>query len=273
MSSSSATCRHLTSPTIISPESFRGHWHRSLEKLRNVSLSNNKLQGLFPVFSVGIVLLIEVAGRNSFCKPAPGPCDSRVAALLEMAVALGYQLELANSWMGNNPWAATGCLGVHCDAKRRNITIVDFSSRNISGSISSNLADLTSLSRIILWNNRLQGLIPEILTRLPLLEFLDVSCNNLSVKVPNFAIFVRLELTGNRFEESVSHEFNKTWIIWIAIATTVVVGFPIACLIVYLIYCCKKKKNSMPATIPSGEMEATETDLSDTSRIENTEGG
>lgn len=180
----------------------------SLKTLRNVSLSNNNLQGPFPVFSAGTVL-IDVAGRNSFCRPVPGPCDSRVATLLEVAAALGYPLELANSWTGNNPCTAAGWFGVSCDAKRQNITIINFSSCKFIGTISPCLADLTSLRRIILRDNRLQGSIPERLARLPRLELLDVSYNNLSGRVPNLSIPVRLELTGNHFEESVSRGPKK----------------------------------------------------------------
>lgn len=51
-----------------------------------------------------------------------------------------------------------------------------------------------------------------------------------------------------------------------------VVAFLVACLVVYIIYWCKKKESSVLVTIPSGEIEATETDLVDTPILQNTEG-
>lgn len=57
--------------------------------LRNVSLSNNKLQDPFPLFSAQNIS-IDVGGKNSFCKTVPGPCDARVTILLEVAAGFGY---------------------------------------------------------------------------------------------------------------------------------------------------------------------------------------
>ncbi|KAF3456656.1 hypothetical protein FNV43_RR01310 [Rhamnella rubrinervis] len=72
----------------------------SISSLRNVSLANNKLQGPMPVFPSNVKL--DLSGTNSFCKDIPGPCDTQVTTLLEVAGALGYPLRLADSWEGND---------------------------------------------------------------------------------------------------------------------------------------------------------------------------
>lgn len=130
----------------------------------------------------------------------PGPCDARVTILLEVAAGFGYPLELASSWTGNDPCTDSRWLGIGCDAKANDIVVLDFSNRNFSGTISSNVAELTSLKKIVLSNNRLHGSIPESLAALPVLQLLDVTNNNLSGKVPKFRSSVTLKLSGNHFD-------------------------------------------------------------------------
>nr|CAD1820245.1 unnamed protein product [Ananas comosus var. bracteatus] len=116
-----------------------------LSNLQTFDVANNYITGIIPRSLTSIPreatervpTLVIIIGLKYF-GPVVGPN--------ELLLLVGWVV----TWMGNNPWTATGWLGVHCDAKRRNVTIVDFSSRNISGSTSSHLADLTSLSRIIL---------------------------------------------------------------------------------------------------------------------------
>ncbi|KAI3409025.1 Protein kinase domain-containing protein [Psidium guajava] len=163
----------------------------ALPSLKNVSLDNNKLQG--PVPSSGSGIHITYGGTNSFCNTVPGPCDPQVAALLEVAGALGYPITLADSWPGNDAcqgWGAISCQG-------KNVTTVTFSKRGFSGTISPAFANLNSLRTLMLNDNNLTGAIPDSLTTLTQLQALDVSNNNLSGLIPVFPASVKLTTTGN----------------------------------------------------------------------------
>ncbi|KAA8548355.1 hypothetical protein F0562_000039 [Nyssa sinensis] len=166
----------------------------SLPKLVNISLQNNKLQGPVPVFGDGVTATIGTT--NSFCKSTPGPCDPQVTALLAVAAAIGYPMNLAESWVGNDicqqQWAF-----ISCDSQGKNVTIVNFGKQHFSGTISPAFASLASLRILYLNDNNLTGSIPDSLTTLPHLQNLDVSNNNLSGPIPVFPIAVKLNTTGN----------------------------------------------------------------------------
>ncbi|XP_074580482.1 receptor protein kinase WSS1-like [Curcuma longa] len=162
--------------------------------LKNVSLSNNVLQGSFPQFASKSVAL-DIDKGNQFCLPAPGPCDPRVTVLLDVAAGFGYPALLANSWEGDQPCGADW-VGVTCDAQG-NVIVLNFANQHFGGKISPAFSKLTSLRQLILSSNDLAGSIPRSLTQLPHLQLLDVTNNSLSGKVPTFGTSVRLKLDGN----------------------------------------------------------------------------
>lgn len=165
----------------------------SISSLLNVSLANNKLQGPMPVFPSNVKL--DLSGTNSFCKDTPGPCDTQVTILLEVAGALGYPLRLADGWEGNdacNSWTFIGC------DSDGNVITVTLSKQHFTGTISPAFANLTSLKNLLLNDNNLSGSIPPSLTALPQLQVLDVSNNNLFGEIPTFPSRVKLTTTGNR---------------------------------------------------------------------------
>ncbi|XP_020107311.1 receptor-like kinase TMK2 [Ananas comosus] len=176
-------------------------------QLVRIELQSNHLTGPIPDLS-NLTLLQSFQARDNdltgivplSLRTVPGPCDARVTILLEVAAGFGYPLELASSWTGNDPCTDSRWLGIGCDAKANDIVVLDFSNRNFSGTISSNVAELTSLKKIVLSNNRLHGSIPESLAALPVLQLLDVTNNNLSGKVPKFRSSVTLKLSGNHFD-------------------------------------------------------------------------
>nr|CAD1830328.1 unnamed protein product [Ananas comosus var. bracteatus] len=126
-----------------------------------------------------------------------------VKPLFDVAAALNNPPELIKSWKGDNPCRggrAGSWEGVLCDATATVVSVVDFTGRNFSGTISPHFADLTGLTEILLAGNRLQGPIPDSLTTLSFLQLLDVTNNDLSGKVPKFALNVTLKLSGNHFD-------------------------------------------------------------------------
>ncbi|KAI4364320.1 hypothetical protein MLD38_020428 [Melastoma candidum] len=163
----------------------------SLPSLVSVNLDSNKLQGPMPDNPRNIKLIL--GDSNSFCRDVPGPCDSQVTTLLEIAAALGYPLTLAESWTGND--ACAGWTYVTCQGK--DVIVITLSKQGLWGTISPAFAKLTPLKSIYLNDNDLTGSIPSSLTTLTQLQTLDVSNNNLSGSVPTFPPSVSLITSGN----------------------------------------------------------------------------
>ncbi|KAL6967969.1 hypothetical protein U1Q18_033772 [Sarracenia purpurea var. burkii] len=166
----------------------------TLPKLVNVSLDDNKFQGPFPSFPNGVQ--VNLGTTNNFCNSKPGACDPQVTTLLEVAGAFGYPMALAESWSGNNPckdWE-----GVSCDSKG-SVTVLNFGKKGWIGTISPAIANLTSLTSLLLNDNNVAGTIPPGLANLPQLRLLDISNNNISGEVPDFGSGVTLKTTGNPF--------------------------------------------------------------------------
>ncbi|KAM7489143.1 hypothetical protein LguiB_026627 [Lonicera macranthoides] len=167
----------------------------NLPKLANISLQNNKLQGPLPVFKSGVKNLL--GSTNSFCLSTPGPCDPQVTVLLEVAGAIGYPMNLAESWQGND--ACQRWTFISCDSLGKNVTTVNFGKQQYVGTISPSFANLTSLRSLSLNDNHLTGSIPNSLTTLTQLQTLDVSNNNLSGPIPVFPPSVKFTSSGNLF--------------------------------------------------------------------------
>ncbi|XP_010424954.1 PREDICTED: receptor-like kinase TMK3 [Camelina sativa] len=164
-----------------------------MNTLATVNLTNNHFQGPTPLFgkSVGVDIFKKT---NSFCTDAPGgPCDTRVDILLSVAESFGYPVKLADSWKGNDP--CVNWVGITCSGS--NITVVNLRKQGLSGTISSSLANLTSLETINLSDNDLSGPIPAELTTLPKLRTLDVSNNDIFGTPPKFRETVNVVITGN----------------------------------------------------------------------------
>ncbi|XP_019437448.1 PREDICTED: receptor protein kinase TMK1-like [Lupinus angustifolius] len=168
----------------------------TLPSLKVVNLTNNNLQGSPPVFENGAKVDNNMnTGRNQFCTKIPGqPCSPLVNTLLSVVEPLGYPLRFAESWEGNDPCANTWT-GIVCSGG--NISVINFQSMDLSGSISPSFATLTSVTKLLIANNHITGTIPTVLTSMPLLQELDVSNNNLYGRVPSFREGVVLKLGGN----------------------------------------------------------------------------
>lgn len=164
----------------------------NLKSLKVVNLTNNFLQGPMPVFSNGVAVDMS-NDTNRFCLPTPGQCDSRVNTLLSVVKLMGYPQKFADNWKGNDPCA--DWIGITCN--NGNITIVNFQTMGLTGSISPEFASIKSLQRLILADNNLTGSIPVELTTLTALAVLDVSNNQLYGKVPAFQSNVIVKTNGN----------------------------------------------------------------------------
>ncbi|XP_010246532.1 PREDICTED: receptor-like kinase TMK4 [Nelumbo nucifera] len=163
----------------------------SLPNLLNVTLQNNKLQGPYPQFKSNVNVVVGTT--NNFCNQKPGPCDPQVTALLALAGGFGYPVSLSDAWDGND--ACQGWSFVTCQGK--NVSVINLGKQHLSGTISSAIANLTSLRNLYLNDNNLTGPIPSALTGLTQLQTLDVTNNNLTGKIPDFPQSVTLKTSGN----------------------------------------------------------------------------
>ncbi|KAL8516592.1 hypothetical protein ACS0TY_015020 [Phlomoides rotata] len=164
-----------------------------LPKLQNVALQSNSFQGPMPSFRPDVQ--VNLGTENHFCLPTPGPCDPQVTALLEVAGAMNYPMELAESWEGNDAckqWAFITC-------EKGSVTVVNFAKQGWPGTISPAYAKLTNLKSLFLNDNKLVGTIPQSLTTLKQLQILDLSNNNISGKIPAFSPSVTVKVSGNAF--------------------------------------------------------------------------
>ncbi|KAJ0038334.1 hypothetical protein Pint_22482 [Pistacia integerrima] len=170
----------------------------NLPGLSTVNLTNNLLQGPTPKFDTSKIRVDMRTGSNSFCLDDPGfPCASQVNILLSIAESVGYPVVFAQSWKGNNPCDASQIWkGISCDSGG-SITVVNFQNLGLTGTISSNFSQLTSLRHLLLSGNSLTGTIPTELTTLSKLEKLDVSNNHIFGKVPKFRQNVIVNIHGN----------------------------------------------------------------------------
>ncbi|XP_068662234.1 receptor protein kinase TMK1-like [Aristolochia californica] len=168
-----------------------------LPSLRKVNLTNNFLQGPVPKFDSSVVT-DDFTQNNRFCLDKPGPCDPRIDALLSIAKPLNYPERLASGWQGNDPcgsWTGITC----ASGPVGSIDVINFQGMGFSGTISPNFTLFTSLSKLVLADNNLTGVIPPELGTLPYLILLDVQNNSLTGKVPKFNPKVTLRTEGNQF--------------------------------------------------------------------------
>uniref|UniRef100_A0A161ZXP7 Leucine-rich repeat-containing N-terminal plant-type domain-containing protein n=1 Tax=Daucus carota subsp. sativus TaxID=79200 RepID=A0A161ZXP7_DAUCS len=159
---------------------------------KSLDLNNNHFMGPIPRFK-GVNASYRT---NSFCQNDPGlPCAPEVMALLEFLDGVNYPPRLVSSWSGNNPCDGPW-LGLICNANRE-VTMINLPKFNLSGNLSPSIANLHSVSEILLSSNNLTGRIPASWVNLKSLKLLDVSGNNLSPPIPRFDSSVKLNLNGN----------------------------------------------------------------------------
>ncbi|KAF9593300.1 hypothetical protein IFM89_021056 [Coptis chinensis] len=128
--------------------------------------------------------------------------------LLDIAGAMGYPMNLTQSWPGND--ACHGWTFITCDSQGKNVTVINFSKQHFLGTISPAYGDLASLRNLLLNDNNLTGSIPDGLIALPQLQVLDVSNNNLTGKIPSFPPKVNVKTS---FSSIQSKHIISFWVV------------------------------------------------------------
>ncbi|XP_022766964.1 LOW QUALITY PROTEIN: receptor protein kinase TMK1-like [Durio zibethinus] len=157
--------------------------------LDNLDLNNNQLMGPIPIFKASNVTYAS----NKLCQATQGLlCSPEVMALLGFLGGVNYPPRLVSSWSDNEP---CNWVGIRCNSGK--VSIINLPHYNLSGTLSSSVAKLDSLSQIRLQSNNLSGPIPSNWTSLKSLETLDLSGNNISGPLPKFSSTVKLVTAGN----------------------------------------------------------------------------
>ncbi|KAL8129427.1 hypothetical protein V2J09_018582 [Rumex salicifolius] len=150
-------------------------------ELSKLDLNNNHFMGPIPKFKAKNVTYVS----NSFCQSAEGlPCAPEVSALIDFLGGLNYPSRLVSSWSGNDPCGG-GWLGLSCNSNQK-VDVINLPRYDLNGTLSPSIANLGSLSKIILKNNNITGSIPLNWTALTSLTLVDLSGNNLSPPFPKF---------------------------------------------------------------------------------------
>ncbi|KAH7439739.1 hypothetical protein KP509_04G074100 [Ceratopteris richardii] len=130
---------------------------------------------------------------NGFCSDKRGvPCTQEVEALLGFLGGVGYPMDLAMSWTGDD---ACAWIGITCDPSKKAVITVNLPRRNLVGSLSNLILNLTYLQNLILNDNNLTGAIPP-LSSLRFLRHVGLQNNNFSAPLPDLPPGV-LNVSGN----------------------------------------------------------------------------
>ena len=123
---------------------------------------------------------------------------------------------------GNLNWSADLAMsswrGLTISGTPSRVTRLSLSQRGLSGTIPSELGDLTSLEELVLYGNDLSGTIPSELGNLSSLERLDLSWNDLSGTIPSelgdLTSLEELFLYNNELSGSIPSELGNLSSLW-----------------------------------------------------------
>jgi Leucine-rich repeat (LRR) protein len=170
----------------------------NLTTLYNLNLSNNDFSGVAP------------PSLSSFSIPDSAFKSEPISSVEREALVALYNSAGGANWKNNTGWM--GVAGTECDwfgitCTNDSVTLISLSSNGLSGSIPSELGNLTNLTRLYLIANNLSGSIPPELGNLTKLTWLFLNSNSLSGSIPseldNLSNLERLYLNANSLSGSI----------------------------------------------------------------------
>ncbi|KAL2906898.1 Serine/threonine-protein kinase BRI1-like 2 [Bienertia sinuspersici] len=180
--------------------------------LTELHLAYNNLTGVIPSeqFSDCKWLQFLDLSNNNLSGPFPGQAMHGLQSLVTLLMS-------NNAISGSLPGSLSACA---------NLTVVDFSSNRLSGTIPS---DLCSGSDLILNNNHLSGEIPKELFNITNLEWVSLTSNQFTGKIPKeFGLLQRLavlQLGNNNFVGEIPTELGDCrTLVWLDLTTNNLTG-------------------------------------------------
>ncbi|CAH2046268.1 unnamed protein product [Thlaspi arvense] len=156
-------------------------------------------------FLIYYSVLQSVSAMDSLLSPKG--VNYEVAALMSVKNKMKDETEVLSGWDINSvdpcTWYMVGC------SSEGVVVSLEMASKGISGTISTNIGELTHLQTLLLQNNQLTGPIPSELGQLSELETLDLSGNRFSGEIPASLGFLThlnyLRLSRNRLSGQIPH--------------------------------------------------------------------
>ncbi|PWA42245.1 leucine-rich repeat protein [Artemisia annua] len=137
--------------------------------------------------------------------------DDRVALFAVKSMINGDPQGVMSSW--NDSIHFCQWEGITCGSRHQRVTILDLSSRGLSGSLSPSIGNLSFLKVVQLQNNSLSGEIPPQVGRLIRLQDLRVYNNNFHGKIPaslaNCSSLEVLDMGNNNLVGKIPDEFGS----------------------------------------------------------------
>ena len=156
------------------------------------------------------------------------PCAIRDRAALEAL----YNATGGANWTNDTNWLSSMPLsdwhGVTVDGNGC-VTELDLTDNELTGTIPSELSNLSSLERLNLFNNELTGTIPSELGNLASLQRLNLFNNQLTGTIPselgNLSSLLELGLSGNQLKGTIPVELeNLSSLLWLFLHTNQLTG-------------------------------------------------
>ncbi|XP_028071687.1 putative receptor-like protein kinase At3g47110 [Camellia sinensis] len=126
----------------------------------------------------GICLIVSTTTANTIV----GNETDRLALLAFKTMITQDPHGIVNSW--NNSYHFCEWKGVRCGHRHKRVTIIDLQSRDLVGSLSPHIGNLSFLHVLRLNNNTFQGEIPAEIGNLFRLQNLNLSINNFEGEIP-----------------------------------------------------------------------------------------
>ncbi|KAI9085943.1 hypothetical protein K1719_032020 [Acacia pycnantha] len=189
-----------------------------LKELRVIDLSNNDLNGSIPRSFARLPLVALNLSGNSISGPIPNEMGE---------ITTLEELNLGDNWLEGTLPSSLGKLkelrvldlsdndlngSIPRSFARLPLVALNLSSNSISGPISKEMGEITTLEELNLGDNWLEGTLPSSLGKLKELRVLDLSNNYLSGSIPkSFARLplVALNLSGNSISGPIPKEMGE----------------------------------------------------------------
>ncbi|GAB4343467.1 MAG: hypothetical protein Kow0089_19280 [Desulfobulbaceae bacterium] len=153
---------------------------------------------LFLIIILAATAILHMAGPVA-SRAAVDPTDqAALEALYNSTGGAGWTT--STNWLSGDP-CTNSWFGVTCNAGNTNVVQINLAGNNLSGTIPTELGNLSQLTAISLSDNSLSGSIPGELGNLTGLEYLYLQNNSLTGSIPsglgNLANLIQLNLDDN----------------------------------------------------------------------------